>query len=146
MRQFGPWGCAWNVKPFSWAIMICYSFLICPTNSWPLGVWMLGVFKLVSCKPGASRELDLRPPRPEKLQIYIIVVGTNFIFYFWTIFSGLRGLRASSLTLEAPGLHDTNLNTFSTQTPRGQEFDWTYNIEKHISVWLWLGVSIRLCP
>ena len=29
------------------------------------------------------------------------------------------GLRASSL--EAPGLHDTNFNTPSTQTPRGQE-------------------------
>ena len=28
-------------------------------------------------------------------------------------------LRAS---LEAPGLHDTNLNTLSTQTPRGQKF------------------------
>ena len=23
--------------------------------------------------------------------------------------------------MEAPGLHDTNLNTLSTQTPRGQE-------------------------
>ena len=29
------------------------------------------------------------------------------------------GLRASSL--EAQGLHETNLNTLSTQTPRGQE-------------------------
>ena len=34
-------------------------------------------------------------------------------------FSGLGGLRASSL--EASGLHDTNLNTVSTQTPRGQK-------------------------
>ena len=34
-------------------------------------------------------------------------------------FSSLGGLRASSL--EAPGLHYTNLNTRSTQTPRGQE-------------------------
>ena len=33
--------------------------------------------------------------------------------------SGLGGLRASSL--EASGLHDTNLNTLSTQTPRGQQ-------------------------
>ena len=33
--------------------------------------------------------------------------------------SGLGGLRASSL--EASGLHDTNLNTLSTQTPRGQD-------------------------
>ena len=63
MRQFGVAGCAWNLKPFSWAIVICSSFLICPTNSWPQGVWMLSVFKLVSCKPGTSRELDLRPPR-----------------------------------------------------------------------------------
>ena len=35
-------------------------------------------------------------------------------------FSGLGGLRASSP--EAPGLqYDTNLNTLSTQTPRGQK-------------------------
>ena len=34
-------------------------------------------------------------------------------------FSGLGGLRASCL--EASGLHDTNLNTLSTQTPRGQK-------------------------
>ena len=34
-------------------------------------------------------------------------------------FSGLGGLRASSQ--EASGLHDTNLNTLSTQTPRGQK-------------------------
>ena len=34
-------------------------------------------------------------------------------------FSGLWGLRASFL--EASGLHDTNLNTLSTQTPRGQK-------------------------
>ena len=32
---------------------------------------------------------------------------------------GLGGLRAS--VLEASGLHDTNLNTLSTQTPRGQK-------------------------
>ena len=31
---------------------------------------------------------------------------------------GLGGLRASSL--EAPGLHYTHLNTFSTKTPKGQ--------------------------
>ena len=30
---------------------------------------MLNVFKLVSCKLWASRELNLRPPRPEKLQM-----------------------------------------------------------------------------
>ena len=30
---------------------------------------MLSVLKSVSCKLGASRELDLRPPRPEKLQM-----------------------------------------------------------------------------
>ena len=70
------WGCAWNLKPFSWAmkknaaiLLICHSFLICPSKSWPLGLWLLSVFKLVSCKPGASRELALRPPRPEKLQM-----------------------------------------------------------------------------
>ena len=28
------------------------------------------VFKLVSCKPKASRELVLRPPRPKKLNIF----------------------------------------------------------------------------
>ena len=31
---------------------------------------MLSVLKLVSCKPEASRELDLRPPRPDKLQMF----------------------------------------------------------------------------
>ena len=48
------------------------------------------MLKLVSCKPGASMELDLRPPRPEKLQISklifgnrIIVIGTNLIFLFF---------------------------------------------------------------
>ena len=30
---------------------------------------MLSVLKLMSCKPGASRGLDLRLPRPEKLQM-----------------------------------------------------------------------------
>ena len=34
-------------------------------------------------------------------------------------FSGLGGLRARSR--EASSLHDTNLNTLSTQTPRGQK-------------------------
>ena len=34
-------------------------------------------------------------------------------------FSGVGGLRASSL--EASGLHDTNFNTLSTQTSRGQK-------------------------
>ena len=41
-------------------------FLICPNNSWPLGVWVLSVFKLVSCKPVASRELAQRPPGPKE--------------------------------------------------------------------------------
>ena len=31
---------------------------------------MLSVFKLVLCKHGASRKLDRRPPRPEKLQMF----------------------------------------------------------------------------
>ena len=31
------------------------------------------------------------------------------------------GLGASEPALEASGLHDTNLNTLSTQTPRGQK-------------------------
>ena len=47
--------------------------------------------KLVSCKPGASRELVLRPPRPEKLHnmsiicpklvfgYATVVIGTNLI-------------------------------------------------------------------
>ena len=50
---------------------------------------MLGVFK-----PGASRELALRPPRPEKLKCskcifgnIIVVVGTNFIdFIYFLVF------------------------------------------------------------
>ena len=53
---------------------------------------MLSVFKLMPCKPGASRELDLRPPRPElrsskcsKLIFgnKLIVIGTHFIFLFF---------------------------------------------------------------
>ena len=48
-------------------------------------------FKLMSCKPGASRELDLRPPRPEKLDkcsklIFgnkIIVIRGRDKFYFF---------------------------------------------------------------
>ena len=44
-------------------------FNTCPINSWPLGVFMKSVFKLVSCKLRASRELDPRPPRPEKPQM-----------------------------------------------------------------------------
>ena len=40
-------------------------------------------------------------------------------------FSGLGGLRASSL--EASGLHDTNLDKLSTQTPRpGLKIAWIY--------------------
>ena len=43
---------------------------------------MLSVFKLVSCKPGASRELDLRPrpgPGHEKLQMLSINLWYNII-------------------------------------------------------------------
>ena len=59
------------------------------------------------------------------------VVLCNVLNYFCCYFShvprdngasqalGLGGLRASSL--EASGLHDTNLNTLSTKTTRGQE-------------------------
>ena len=31
---------------------------------------MVSVFKLASCQHGASRELDLRPPKPKKLQMF----------------------------------------------------------------------------
>ena len=49
---------------------------------------MLGLFKLESCQPGASRELALRPPRPEKLQcskyifsnVIVIIIGTHLFF------------------------------------------------------------------
>ena len=50
---------------------------------------MLSVFKLVSCKPEASRGLALRPPKPEQLTIFKIslslcccsylVIGENLI-------------------------------------------------------------------
>ena len=44
--------------------LICHSSLIYPCNFWPLGLSaMLSVFKLASCKPEASRELDLRTPK-----------------------------------------------------------------------------------
>ena len=56
---------------------------------------MLSVLKLVSCEPGASTlqgaELDLRPPRPEKLQmlnvineslvIQLLLQGNIFFFF-----------------------------------------------------------------
>ena len=43
---------------------------------------MLSVFKLVSCKPEASRELALRPPRPEKLEIF-----SKFVFNSYNVIS-----------------------------------------------------------
>ena len=49
---------------------------------------MLRVFKLASCKPGASRELDLRPQGLRSAKCYklmfdniIVVIGTQFIFF-----------------------------------------------------------------
>ena len=36
--------------------------------------------------------------------------------------------------LEAPGLHDTNLNTLSIQTPRGQELVGHIKKEKQIMI------------
>ena len=65
---------------------------------------MLSVFKFVSCKPEAYRELALRPPRhprPEKLKkcftlvvclLYnniIVVIGTHFILL---VFNNSEGL------------------------------------------------------
>ena len=55
---------------------------------------MLSVFKLVSCKPGASRELDLNSEAPmaglrssecSKLSFgnIIIVIGTHFIYFLF---------------------------------------------------------------
>ena len=75
-QKYAPvWGCAWNLIPFSWAILICYSFLICPTNSWPLEVWMLSVLKLVSPKSGASGELDLRPQGLRSFKCSKLILG-----------------------------------------------------------------------
>ena len=42
-QEYAPgWGCAWNFKPFSWAmkkntaiILTCHPFLICPSKYWP---------------------------------------------------------------------------------------------------------------
>ena len=58
--------------PFNTLVMSDHDLLlffsyICPTNSWPLGVQMLSVLKLV---PGDTNELNLRPPKPEKLQMF----------------------------------------------------------------------------
>ena len=41
------------------------------------------MFKLVSCKPGASRELALRPPKPEKLRIILNIhqLIKNFLYF-----------------------------------------------------------------
>ena len=52
--------------PFNTLVMSDHDLLlffsyICPTNSWPLGVQMLSVLKLV---PGDTNELNLRPPKP----------------------------------------------------------------------------------
>ena len=59
---------------------------------------MLIVFKLVSCKPGASRELDLRPPRPEmrRSKCSKLIFGNKIIycyrdtFYFLCFFDILE--------------------------------------------------------
>ena len=59
---------------------------------------MLGVFKLVSCKPGASRELDLRPQglRSSKCSKLIfgnvIVVRFKFDFFVFLINLKFEGL------------------------------------------------------
>ena len=47
-------------------------------------------------------------------------------------FSGLGGRKASSL--EASGLHDTNLNTLSIQTPRGQKLHGYFKEESQIKM------------
>ena len=52
---------------------------------------MLSVFKLVSCKPGASRELALRPQGLRSLKnvlnysfvIDVILIGTHLILLFY---------------------------------------------------------------
>ena len=51
---------------------------------------MLSVFKLVSCKPGASRELDLRPQGLRRSKCsklifgnIIVVIGTHLSFLFF---------------------------------------------------------------
>ena len=59
--------------------------------------------------------------------LYKLVLVTDHLYHSEDLkpfklrlsFSGLGGLRTSSL--EASGLQDTNLNTLSTQTPRGQK-------------------------
>ena len=42
---------------------------------------MPSVFKLVSCKPEAFRELALTPPRPEKLKIIKISLSFCYCTY-----------------------------------------------------------------
>ena len=70
MRQFGV---AHGMK-FKTLFMSDHDLLIFFNTSnqflAPGGTFECCVFKLVSCKPGASRELDLRPLRPEKLQMF----------------------------------------------------------------------------
>ena len=56
---------------------------------------MLSVFKLVSCKPGASRELDLRPQslRSSNCSKLIFgVIGTHLIFFVFLINLKFEGL------------------------------------------------------
>ena len=47
------------------------------------------------------------------------ITKDTFITFGASLALALESLRVSSL--EVPGLHDSNLNTLSTQTPRGQE-------------------------
>ena len=68
---------------------------------------MPSVFKLVSCKPGASRELDLRPPsrnRPNlrirfDTEIRYILVGSDSVGFYRTYAeSGARAHLAKNIS------------------------------------------------
>ena len=57
--------------------------------------------------------------------LLVYIYYQRLIYNIWS-FSGLGGLRASSL--EAPGLNDTDLNTVPTKhsNPQGPRIAWTY--------------------
>ena len=61
------------------------SIVVCRSNSWPIGVWVLSVFKLVSCKNGASSWLwgsqGLRSSKCSKLVFRYVHHFICFVLY-----------------------------------------------------------------
>ena len=93
-RLLWTWRRLWEKEKHSHHFFSICPLLLFPSNSWPLGFWVLCVFKQVSCKYQTlswglqARELALRPPGPEKLQMFLskndfFLVKTRFL---WNVF------------------------------------------------------------